>query len=85
MTRSYGRSFEGERVHDECPGNKGKNVTIIGAMSDEGLIATMSLSGGVNTDSFLVYVEKILLPALWIGAIVDRATYQFIMPIKLNI
>jgi len=70
MTRLYGRNIEGERVHDECPGNKGKNVTIIGAMSDEGLIATMSLPGSLNTESFLVYVEKILLPALWIGAIV---------------
>ena len=70
MTRLYGRNIEGERVHDECPGNKGKNVTIIGAMSDEGLIATMSLSGSLNTDSFIVYVEKILLPMLWIGAIV---------------
>jgi transposase len=70
MTRRYGRIEGGERVNDERPGNKGKNVTIVGAMSDVGLIATMSLSGGLNTASFLVYVEKILLPTLWVGAIV---------------
>jgi len=30
----------------------------------------MTLPGGLNTASFLVYVEKILLPTLWVGAIV---------------
>ena len=70
MTRRYGRNIEGERVNDERPGNKGKNVTLVGAISHEGLIATMTLSGGLNTDSFLIYVEKILVPVLWSGAIV---------------
>jgi transposase len=70
MTRLYGRSLEGERVNDERPGNKGQNVTMVGAMSDSGLIATMTLPGGLDTASFVVYVEKILLPTLWLGAIV---------------
>jgi len=70
MTRKYGRIKKGERVNDERPGNKRTNVTIVGAISDEGLIATMTLPGGLNTASFLVYVEKILLPTLWVGAIV---------------
>ena len=70
MTRLYGRSLKGERVNDERPGNKGQNVTMVGAMSDSGLIATMTLPGGLDTASFLVYVEKILLPTLWVGAIV---------------
>jgi transposase len=70
MNRRYGRSLEGERVNDERPGNKGKNVTMVGAMSDSGLMATMTLPGGLDTASFLVYVEKILLPILWVGAIV---------------
>jgi transposase len=52
------------------PGNKGKNITLIGAMSEEGLIATMTFPGSMNTASFLVFVEQILLPQLWIGAIV---------------
>ncbi len=42
MTRRYGRGESGKRVYDDRPGNKGKNVTLIGAMSDEGLIATMT-------------------------------------------
>ncbi|MBD1830234.1 transposase [Microcoleus vaginatus GB1-A2] len=60
----------GERVYDDRPGNPGKNVTLVGAMSDEGLIADMTLPGGLNTPSFLVYLKKILLPQLWVFAIV---------------
>ncbi len=70
MTRRYGRGESGKRVYDDRPGNKGKNVTLIGAMSDEGLIATMTLTGGLDTAAFLVFIEQILLPALWVGAIV---------------
>ena len=70
MTRRYGRSQDGARVYDERPGSKGKNITLIGAMSDEGLIASMTFSGSLNTDTFLIFIEKILLPQLWSGAIV---------------
>jgi transposase len=70
MTRHYGRGESGIRVYDDRPGNKGKNITLIGAMTDEGLIATMTFCGSLNSNSFLVFIEKILLPQLWIGAIV---------------
>lgn len=70
MTRHYGRGENGVRVYDERPGNKGKNITLIGAMSDEGLIATMTFLGSLNTASFLVFIEQILLPQLWMGAII---------------
>jgi transposase len=70
MTRRYGRIEGGERVNDERPGNKGKNLTLVGAMNSEGLIATMTLPGALDTASLIVYVEQILLPVLWVGAIV---------------
>jgi len=70
MTRYYGRCIDGGRVYDDRPGNKGKNLTLIGAMSDEGLIATMTFPGSLNTASFLVFIQRILLPQLWMGAIV---------------
>jgi transposase len=70
MTRHYARGIDGGRIYDERPGNKGKNITVIGAMSDEGLIATMTFPGSLNTASFLVFIEQILLPQLWIGAII---------------
>jgi transposase len=39
-------------------------------MSDEGLIATMTFPGSLNSDSFLVFIEQIFLTQLWIGSIV---------------
>lgn len=42
----------------------------IGGMSIDGLIATMSVVGSVNKDVFLFYVQEILIPQLWVGAIV---------------
>ena len=62
MTRRYGRYPVRGVVGAQRPGNQGQNVTLVGAMSDEGLIATMTLPGEPNTASFMVYVEGILLP-----------------------
>ncbi len=70
LTRLYGRGEEGERVYSERPRNKGENITLIGAMSEEGLIATMTFPGSLNTASFLVFLAQILIPKLWRGAIV---------------
>ncbi len=38
MTRLYARCEGGARVYDDHPGSKGKNITLIGAMSDEGVM-----------------------------------------------
>ena len=71
LTRLTGRAPVGERLYDsESPGNPGKNISLMGGMSLNGLIVTMSLVGSVNTDVFLYYVQEILIPQLWVGAIV---------------
>lgn len=70
FTRLFGRSPQGERLHDTEPGNLGQNISLIGGMSIDGLIATMSIRGSVNTDVFLFYVQEILIPQLWAGAVV---------------
>lgn len=71
LTRLYGRAPKGERLYDtESPSNRGQNISLIGGMSIDGLIAAMSIVGSVNTDVFLFYIQKILIPQLWSGAIV---------------
>lgn len=71
FTRLYGRAPRGERLYDsEAPGNPGQNISLIGGMSLDGLIATFSVVGSVNTDVFLFYIQEILIPQLWVGAIV---------------
>ena len=71
LTRLYGRAPLGERLYDsESPGKGGKNISLMGGLSFDGLIATMSIVGSVNTDVFLFYIQEILIPQLWVGAIV---------------
>ncbi len=71
LTRLYGRAPKGKRLYDsESPGNRGQNISLIGGMSIDGLIATMSIVGSVDTNVFLFYVQEILIPQLWVGAIV---------------
>lgn len=71
LTRLYGRAPKGERLYDaESPSNQGQNISLVGGMSIDGLIATLSLVGSVNTDVFLFYIQEILIPQLWVGAIV---------------
>ncbi|MBD2035505.1 transposase [Leptolyngbya sp. FACHB-321] len=65
MTRLYGRAPRGERLYDsEAPGNGGQNISLIGGMSINGLIASLSLVGSVNTDVFLFYIQELLIPQL---------------------
>lgn len=71
MTRLYGRAPIGERLYDsEAPGDGGQNISLMGGMSIDGVIATMSIVGSVNTDVFLFYIQEILIPQLWVGAII---------------
>ena len=70
MTRLKGRAKSGERLYDTCPRNRGSNISLIGALSLDGLIASMSLPGSVNTEVFVTYVREILAPQLWRGAFV---------------
>lgn len=71
LTRLYGRAPIGERLYDpEAPGNRGQNISLIGGMSIDGLIATLSVALCVDTGVFLFYIQEILIPQLWVGAIV---------------
>lgn len=70
MARLFARSGRGERAVGHQPRNTGENVSLVGALSLDGLIATMSVQGSVNTDVFLTYLYHVLLPQLWSGAIV---------------
>lgn len=70
MVRLFARAFPGQRAVDAVPRNRGSNVSLIGALSLDGLIAAMTLKGSVDTAAFLSYVIDILVPQLWVGAIV---------------
>jgi len=70
MTRSHARAYKGMRAKGAQPKKKGKHVTMIGAMALSGVLTSVLLDGGTNTQVFLSFVEQCLLPVLWEGAIV---------------
>ncbi len=62
MTRRFARSPQGSRAYGDRPDGRGKNVTMIGAMSLEGIIAAMTFTGGTNASAFETYVTQVLVP-----------------------
>lgn len=70
MTRRYGRSQRGAPVVDSAPVNRGANVTLIAALSLEGVIAPMQVALSTSGDVFLAYVAQVLVPVLGKGDVV---------------
>jgi transposase len=70
MTRFYARSLGGQRIHEATPGGHWKMMTILGAMSVRGMIATMTIEAATDAEIFLAYVGQVLCPALRPGDVV---------------
>ncbi len=69
-TRRYGRSAGGQRVNAAVPLHNGPNVTLVAALSAQGVEAVMELDGALNTASFAVYLAQVLGPDLQPGDVV---------------
>lgn len=70
LTPLYARAPRGERAHGSIPRNRGKNTTLLAALSTSGMGAAMILEGASDTIAFEYYVEHILAPSLQPGHIV---------------
>ena len=76
LTPLYARAPKGERARGSVPRNRGKNTTLIAALSLEGMGAALILEGSANTTAFELYVEQILAPSLHDGQIVVMDNLQ---------
>jgi transposase len=76
LTPLYARAPKGERARGSVPRNRGKNTTLIAALTLEGMGAAMILEGSANTTAFEVYVEQVLTPTLQAGQIVIMDNLQ---------
>jgi len=70
MTRLYARSRDGARIHETTPQGHWKILTILGAMSSRGMIATMTIEEPTDADIFLAYLDHVLCPKLKPGEVV---------------
>ncbi len=64
MARDYARAPRGERVLDEVPRNYGDVITIVGALTANGLTALFTYRGGTTKETFVTYVREVLAPEL---------------------
>jgi transposase len=76
LTPLYARAPRGERARASVPRNRGKNTTLIAALTLEGMGAAFILEGSANTTAFELYVEQVLAPSLHTGQIVVMDNLQ---------
>ena len=70
MTRLYARSIGGARIHETTPDGRWKILTILGAISTRGMIATMTIEAATDREIFLAYLDEVLCPNLRPGDVV---------------
>jgi len=71
MTRLRARAPKGKRAYGKVPRNRGKNTTLIAAITLEGAMgAPMTVEGATDTQAFEAYVEHFLAPTLEKGQVV---------------
>jgi transposase len=69
MTRLYARAPRGPRAPATKPVNRGRPVTMLGALSLQGLVAAMTVDGFTDGAVFLAFLRAVLLPQLRPGHI----------------
>jgi transposase len=71
MTRLRARAPKGKRAYGKVPRNRGKNTTLIAAITLQGAMgAPMTVEGGTDSAAFEAYVEHFLAPTLREGQVV---------------
>jgi transposase len=70
MTRLYARSTGGARIYETTPDGRWKILTILGAISTRGMIATMTIDAATDREIFLAYLDEVLCPKLRVGDVV---------------
>jgi transposase len=70
MTPTYGRAEIGKRVVEAVPKKRGKNLSTMGAMGHQGLVALLMFEGSFNADRVYEFFQKHLLVNLKRGQVV---------------
>ena len=64
MTRRYGRALRGERIREASPAGHWRTLTLLGAMTSEGMLASMTVESPTDGDVFRAYLDEVLCPQL---------------------
>jgi transposase len=70
MTRRYGRAPRGERIGEGTPAGHWRTLTLLGALTLQGMLASMTIESPTDGDVFLAFLEQALCPRLQPGQVV---------------
>jgi transposase len=70
MTRRYGWGLRSERVREAVPAGHWRTLTVLAALTTEGVLASMSIESPTDGDVFLAFLEQVLAPQLQPGHLV---------------
>ena len=70
MTRRYGRAPRGERIREATPAGHWNTLTLLGAMTQQGMLASMTVESPTDGDVFLAYLDEVLCRQLQAGQVV---------------
>jgi len=70
MTRRHGRCVRGQRLVAKVPHGRWRTLTFLAALRSDRIAAPCVIDGPINGESFLAYVEQMLVPTLKPGDIV---------------
>jgi transposase len=70
LIRRCARSLKGKRAYGERPNRRGKNVSVIGAVSLKEVLVHWSALGAIDGLTFEAFIAIKLVPKLWKGAVV---------------
>lgn len=70
LLRLYARALKGKRARGKKPQKRGKNISIISALSLQKVLASSNIYGSVDGVTFEAFIVKQLVPQLWKNACV---------------
>ncbi len=70
MTRLWGRAPKGQRICEATPQAHWQVLTTLGALSQRGIEAAMTIPSPTDGDVFTAYVQQVLSPKLRAGDVV---------------
>ena len=76
MVRLYARSLKGSRARGQKPNKRGKNVSIIGAISVNEVLTSVNLISTTDAITFEAFIIQKFVQNLWKGAcvVMDNCT-----------
>ncbi len=70
MTRRYGWAPRCERISEAVPAGHWRTLTVLAALTMDGVLASMTIESPTDGDIFLAFLEQVLAPHLEPGHVV---------------